>query len=80
MGLHAEIMALRERYGISYKDASSRLYMTECDKVWKDDRAKKAFSVLAKRTRNALSNIQEKLRELDGISEEQEAKPKEQTL
>lgn len=66
MGLHAEILAIRARYGISYKDASSRLYMAECEKVKTDDRARKALTVLAKRTGEVLTNIDGRLRELDG--------------
>jgi len=33
MGLHAEILALRDKLGITYKDASHRLYMTAFEKV-----------------------------------------------
>jgi hypothetical protein len=65
MGLHAEVNALRERYGISYKNASSRLYMAEVEKVKTDDHAKKAFSALVRWTCDALDNLQEKLGELE---------------
>lgn len=64
-GLHHEIKVLMERYGISYKDAAHRLYMTEWEKVRKDDRCKKAFSILADRTRGSLLNIRKKLNDLN---------------
>ncbi|KIL54925.1 hypothetical protein M378DRAFT_182373 [Amanita muscaria Koide BX008] len=37
LGLHAEVKALQERLGISYKDASHRLYMTEIEKLKADE-------------------------------------------
>lgn len=64
MGLHAEILALRDKLGITYKDASHRLYMTAFEKVRTEDRATKAFDTLAKRTRAGLTNVQNKLADL----------------
>jgi hypothetical protein len=64
MGLHAEIMSLRDTLGISYKDASHRLYMTEWEKLKTDERTHKAFSVLSERTRDALTNFQFRLKQL----------------
>jgi hypothetical protein len=61
MGLHAEIMSLRETLGISYKDASHRLYMAEWDKVKTDERTHKAFSILSARARDALNGFQTQL-------------------
>jgi hypothetical protein len=63
-GLHHEINALRERYGISYKDAAHRLYMTETAKITADDRSKKAFATLKERTQGSLSKLQNKLKEI----------------
>ena len=74
MGLHAEIVALRDSLGITYKDASHRLYMTEWEKVKTDERTNKAFSILGERTRASLFNIQSRLKQLDGrISEVDDA-------
>lgn len=58
MGLHAEIMSLRETLGISYKDASHRLYLAECEKLKTEERAKKALSILTMRTSDALYGFQ----------------------
>jgi len=72
--LHHEINALRQRYGISYKDAAHRLYMTETEKIRTDDRSKKAFAILAERTQGSLLNIQNKLDEINkALAEDAEA-------
>jgi hypothetical protein len=39
--------------------------MTEWEKVRTDDRCRKAFSILAERTRSSLSNIQNKLKNIN---------------
>lgn len=65
MGLHADIMTLRDTLGISYKDASHRLYMAEWEKLKIDDRLHKAYQLLNKRTHDAVVNLQEKFQELD---------------
>lgn len=36
MSAHSEVLALQERLGISYKDATHRLYMSELEKVKRD--------------------------------------------
>ena len=64
LGLHAEVLSLRETLGISYKDAVHRLYMTEWEKLKTDDRTHKAFSTLTERTRDALTGFQATLAEL----------------
>jgi hypothetical protein len=70
MGLHAEILSLRDRLGISYKDASHRLYMTEWKKLKNDERTHKAFSILTGHTRDALVSFQTRLGELGGLQEQ----------
>jgi hypothetical protein len=60
MGLHAEVLALRNTLGISYKDACHRLYMTQWEKLKTDERTKKAFSTLKSRTQNAIVHFQVK--------------------
>jgi hypothetical protein len=47
--VHAEINALKETFGISYKDAAHRLFLTEVERVQKADSAAKAFAVIRKR-------------------------------
>ena len=49
MGLHAEIMSLRDTLGLSYKDASHQLCMAEWEKLKMDDRTQKAFVLMATR-------------------------------
>lgn len=44
--LHAEVKALQETLGISYKDAAHRLFMTEVERVKKADSAAKAYSAV----------------------------------
>lgn len=56
--VHAEILALQERLGISYKDASHRLYMAELEKLKAVDKHCKALA-------NLKACLQESLRELE---------------
>ena len=44
--LHAEVVALQEHLGITYKDASHWLYMAELEKLRAADSAHKAFKNL----------------------------------
>ena len=46
--LHAEVVALQQKLGISYKDASHRLYMAELEKLKVADETHKAFKNLDK--------------------------------
>jgi hypothetical protein len=66
MGLHAEILALRDTLGISYKDACHRLYMTECEKLKKDERMQKTFLNLRRQAGGALGAFQKRLVQLGG--------------
>ena len=47
--LHAEVVALQQKLGISYKDAFHRLYMAELEKLKVADETHKAFKNLDKR-------------------------------
>jgi uncharacterized membrane protein YgcG len=47
--LHAEVIALQKKLGISYKDAAHRLYMAEVECIKKADLAMKCFSALRKK-------------------------------
>ena len=60
MGVHAEVLALWEMLGISYKDASHRLYMMECEKLRTDEKTHKAFSIVKERAREALMGFQKR--------------------
>jgi hypothetical protein len=52
---HAEIIALQERLGISYKDAANRLYMAELERVKAEERKYKGFKKLQDSTEKALT-------------------------
>jgi hypothetical protein len=44
--LHAEIKALQDTLGISYKDAAHRLFLAEVERVKKADSAEKSFAAI----------------------------------
>ena len=44
--LHADIKALQATFGISYKDAAHRLFLTEVERLKKADSATKAFAAV----------------------------------
>ncbi|KAF8959893.1 hypothetical protein BDZ97DRAFT_2077742 [Flammula alnicola] len=56
--LHAEVLALQEKLGISYKDASHRLYMAEVEKLKVADETYKAFKNLDSRIETSLKTLQ----------------------
>ncbi|KAF8814637.1 hypothetical protein BYT27DRAFT_7219579 [Phlegmacium glaucopus] len=66
LGLHAEIKSLQERLGISYKDASHRLYMSQLEKLKAEKDASKAFSNLKLRTDGAVKMFNEMAAKLAG--------------
>ena len=68
LGLHAEIMSLRETLGISYKDASHRLYMAEWKKLKTNARTQKVFNLLTTCTKKTIEKLQTSLGQL-GIVE-----------
>ncbi|KAF8800760.1 hypothetical protein BYT27DRAFT_7116735 [Phlegmacium glaucopus] len=59
LGLHAEIKSLQERLGISYKDASHWLYMSELEKLKAEKDASKAFCNLKLQTDGAVKMFNE---------------------
>ena len=65
MGLHTEILALRDKLGISYKDACHRLYMTAYKKLKVDDRMQKTFLNLRRQAAGALGDFQRRLGQLE---------------
>ena len=44
--LHAEIKALQETLGISYKDAAHRLFLAEVERVKKAESAERSFAAI----------------------------------
>lgn len=83
MTLHADVLALQDRWGISYKDASHRLYMAEVEKLKVNAKCHKAVENVASHAEDVLKNIMNELKkvanadgesvdESEGSSEEQE--------
>ncbi|KAF8954483.1 hypothetical protein BDZ97DRAFT_1864963, partial [Flammula alnicola] len=56
--LHAEVLALQEKLGISYKDASHRLYIAELEKLKVADQTYKAFKNLDSRIETSLKTLE----------------------
>ena len=44
MSLHAEVLALQKKFGLSYKDAAHRLYMAEVAKIKTEKQAELAMT------------------------------------
>jgi hypothetical protein len=57
--LHAEVLALQDKLGISYKDASHRLYLAEMERLKVADEKYKAFKNLGVRLRGFMRGINE---------------------
>ena len=57
--MHAEVIALQDKLGISYKDASHCLYMAEIEKLALADANHKAFRNLDTRIEQYLLDINE---------------------
>ena len=53
--IHAEIKAMKDRFGLSYKDAAHRLYMAEVARLECLDRAEKGFMELDDEIAKAVS-------------------------
>jgi hypothetical protein len=54
--IHAEIKALAQRLGLSYKDAAHRLYMAEVERVKLADSAAKSFTILKQKIDEMVSH------------------------
>jgi hypothetical protein len=66
LAIHAEIKALQQQLGISYKDAAHRLYHSEVQKLAVEDDRYKAFSGLRQQIDALITeDISEKIRNID---------------
>lgn len=63
-------MALQDRLGISYKDASHRLYMAEMERLKADVRNYKAFATLKATTQDALEKAYKAVKEIEKVGSE----------
>jgi hypothetical protein len=66
LNLHAEIKAMQARLGISYKDASHRLYLAEWERIKVEDNAYKAFLALKEETAAAIKTFEQRLFDIEG--------------
>ena len=66
LSAHAEILALQERLGLSYKDAAHRLYIAELERVKRDRMMFKAFSNFEKSTKKTLEMALKSLGNIEG--------------
>jgi len=56
LALHAEIKALQQLLGLSYKDAGHRLYLAELARLTESDRAHKAMLVVRQKIDKTLDH------------------------
>ena len=61
---HAEVKALQNQLGMSYKDASHRLYMTEVEKLSQQDITLKTYATLKKRMELNLQSFESRFSEI----------------
>lgn len=59
------MVSLQERLGISYKDASHRLYMAEMERLKADEKTYKGFATLQENTKKALENAFNAVKDLN---------------
>jgi hypothetical protein len=65
LNLHAEVLALQEKLGISYKDAFHWLYLAEVEKLKVADEKYKAFKILESCLEVFLNKINKKFTQDD---------------
>jgi hypothetical protein len=61
LSLHAEVKAMQGRLGISYKDATHRLYMAEIEKLALHSSSMKANTILKNRLVDGIKSLETKL-------------------
>ena len=71
MSAHAEILELQNRLGISYKDASHRLYMAEMEKLKVKQKTIKAFAKLRAKTKATLESAYNAMKEIGNVDSEE---------
>ncbi|KAF9472057.1 hypothetical protein BDN70DRAFT_900851 [Pholiota conissans] len=66
LSLHAQVVALQEQFGISYKDAAHRLYFVYVNKVNLHTQSARVFESIETRMQKTLVEIGEKFDEIEG--------------
>jgi hypothetical protein len=62
---HAEVLALQEGLGISYKDACHRLYLGEVEKLKAEEKMHKAFANVQISTQQALERAYNSITDIE---------------
>jgi hypothetical protein len=57
---------MQERFGITYKDATHRLYMAELEKLKADEKMYKAFAIQQNLTGKALERAFKSVKDMEG--------------
>lgn len=66
MSAHAEVIALQERLGISYKDAAHRLFMAEMERLKSDEMMYRSFGNLKISVEKALRRCFDDVKDIEG--------------
>ena len=61
LGCHAEVKALQNTLGTSYKDASHRLYMAEVETLEQQDIMLRTYAILKKRMEWDMKSFEQRL-------------------
>jgi hypothetical protein len=73
LALHAEVKALQQQQGLSYKDAAHRLYHSEVQKLKAEDDTCKAFAALREEMTTTIKHcIWPKIKRIDAELEDQD--------
>ena len=66
LSAHSEVLLLKEKLGISYKDASHRLYMAELERVKRDQKIYTSFESLEGSIKKTLEMAYDTISAIDG--------------
>ena len=65
---HAEIEALKEKYGLSYKDAAHSLYHSELNKLNADDNADHIMADAVEQLDGVVENAEKSIIDIDEVT------------
>jgi hypothetical protein len=67
LSAHAEVIALQERLGISYKDAAHRLFMAEMERLKSDEMMYRSFGNLKISVEKALERFFDSVKNVEEL-------------
>jgi len=67
LSCHAEVKALQNQLGTSYKDAAHRLYMAEVEKLQQEDLNVKMWAILKNRMENSSNMFEGRVAEIEKL-------------